>query len=195
MKTFVFDNNYNLDRVPEVVSWYFLADSALTNCGKPFFIPDFAREFVAIPVIAIKINRLGKSVAPKFSERYFTEYAPAIHFHAKDLLARLKEKNLSADRAVSFDRSFIMGEFLPFPTENRVILKMGKNGKTVGEFDTDKLTLPIDEVLAHASYADTLKMGDLIVPALPKGVQIGIGDLVELKALDGDVPLLSVQIK
>lgn len=193
MKTFVFDNNYPPSEKSDFVSWYFLADSALTNAGKPFFIPDFAEEFEATPVIAVKINRLGKSIAPKFGGRYYSEYAPAIHFRAKDLLNRLLDLRLPTDKACSFDRSFIMGDFKPFPEAGEAIVVMKKNGKIVREFISSELLIPVNDAIAKASYADTLKIGDLIVPGLPKGIDIAIGDVLEL-SVDG-CTALTVQIK
>lgn len=193
MKTFVFENNYNPSEASDFVSWYFLTDSSLTNAGKPFFIPDFAKEFEAIPTIAIRINRLGKSVAPKFGERYYSEFAPAIHFRAKDLLRRLRDLHLSADRACSFDRSFIMGDFKPFPSSGVVTVTMKRNGEPICEFNSDKLLNTVNETIAKASYADTLKIGDLIVPGLPHGTDIAIGDILELTT-DG-CTALTIQIK
>lgn len=193
MKTFVFEHNYDINLPFPVRTWYFLADSALTNAGKPFFIPDFAKKFEAIPVIAIKIARLGKSIAPRFGSRYYSEFAPAIHFRARDLMDKLETLRLPADRAYSFDRSFIMGEFLPFPTDKLIKINMMKNGEIEGGFDRDKMLTAIDEVIAEASEANTLKMGDLIVPALPEGISIEIGDTLELTVEDRTV--LTVQIK
>lgn len=193
MKTFVFDNNYNQSPLPQISSWYFLTDSSLTNAGKPFFIPDFAGEFEAIPVIAIRINRLGKSIAPKFAGRYYCEFATAIHFRAKDLMLTLVSRHLPADRATSFDRSLIMGEWLPVPSEDEIKVVMSKNGVPVGEFDSKRLTLSIKETVSEASRANTLKMGDLIIPGLSEGVGIAINDVLELS--HNGTPTLAVHIK
>ncbi len=193
MKTFVFDNNYKDSPKPTIPTWHFLADSSLTNAGKPFFIPDFADEFEAIPVIAIRVHRLGKSIAPRFAARYYSEFAPAIHFRAKDLMKKLNELHLSVDKAVSFDRSFIMSEFMPFPSDGNMKVVMLKNGVPVSEFDTNKLKTPINQTISDASYANTLKMGDLIIPGLPEGIDIAINDVLELSC--NDMTTLSVLIK
>ncbi|MBD5358443.1 MAG: fumarylacetoacetate hydrolase family protein [Bacteroides sp.] len=194
MKTFVFDNNCLKEKSPEIVSWYFLADSSLTNAGKPFFIPDFAEEFDAIPTIAIRINRLGKSISPKFAERYYSEFAAALHFRAADLLHRLHSLNLSPDPATSFDRSFFMSEFMPLPpTGTPIVVKMKRNGEEVQELNTTNMRLSINDTIHHASITNTLKIGDLIVPALPPGIKASIGDTFELTW--GEETPLMVQIK
>lgn len=193
MKTFVFDNNYNQSPLPQISSWYFLADSSLANAGKPFFIPDFANEFEAIPVIALRINRLGKSIASKFAGRYYCEFATAIHFRAKDLRETLLSRHLPADKATSFDRSLIMGEWLPVHSDDDIKIVMEKNGAPVCGFDSKSLTLSIDEIVSEASCANTLKMGDLIIPGLPEGVDIAIDDVLQLTH-NGNATL-SVHIK
>lgn len=192
MKTFVINGNYNQDK-PAPLSWYFLADSSLTNAGKPFFIPDFADEFEAIPVIAVRINRLGKSISGKYAARYYPEFAPAVHFRAKDLMSRLYSLHMPTDMACSFDRSFIMGDYIPFPEDKHITVQLLRNGEKVSEFDTCNLSSNIDRVVAEVSKANTLKMGDIIVPGLAEGTQVTIGDSLEITA-DG-ITSLSVQIK
>lgn len=193
MKIFVIDNNSKNNCPTLPVSWYFLADSSLTNSGKPFFLPDFANKFEAIPVVAVKINRLGKSISPKFANRYYSEYAGGIHFRAKDLLEELRGSQLPADKACSFDRSLIMGEFLPLAIGQPCDMTMTKNGETVAFFSLQPLLHTMGKILQEVSGANTLKMGDLIIPALPEGTEIKIGDILQLHA--GDVTLLTVQIK
>lgn len=199
MKTFVFDNNYcrsahdGIKSDDRIQSWYFLADSALTNAGKPFFIPDFAPSFEAVPTIAVRINRLGKSIAPKFGTRYYSEYAPVIHFRAPELERSLLAANLSPDRARSFDRSLIMAEFMPLEAGKEVRICMNRNGVESAFFSTSMMHASIDETLSLASRDNTMKMGDIIIPALPQGAGVEIGDLLEL-TVDGGI-VLSVQIK
>lgn len=193
MKTFVFDNNYSQNTIAEIPTWYFLADSSLTNAGKPFFVPDFADYFEAIPVIAIRVNRLGKSIASRFAGRYFSEFATAIHFRAKDMMEKLYDMHLPIDKAISFDRSLIMSEYMPFPADGDVTVVMNKNGIAVSEFDSSKLMMPINQIISEVSYSNTLKMGDLIIPALPEGVEVAIDDVLELSC-NGE-STLSVHIK
>lgn len=193
MKTFVFDKNYNQSPQSDISSWYFLADSSLTNAGKPFFIPDFAGEFEAIPTIALRINRLGKSIASRFAGRYFCEFATAIHFRARDLMEKLYNLRRPIDKATSFDRSLIMSEWMPATFEDGIKVTMKKNGIVACEFDSKRLAMPIAETISEASYANTLKMGDLIIPGLPVGTDIDIDDVLELSC--NGVSTLSVHIK
>ncbi len=43
----------------------FHPDSALLLPGRPMFYPDFGGEWVAFPMLAVRLNRLGKSVDRK----------------------------------------------------------------------------------------------------------------------------------
>lgn len=95
------------------LSWYFIADSALVNAGKPFFIPEFADEFEAFLAPVVRISRIGKSIAARFAERYYTEIAPAVHFRASKLRRQLLEAGLPTDPSHSFDRAMTVGSFLP----------------------------------------------------------------------------------
>ena len=68
MKVIGFTGNYD-DK--EDARCYLMADSSVLYTGRPFFIPDFARRFVAAPTIVVRTGRLGKCIAPKFAHRYW----------------------------------------------------------------------------------------------------------------------------
>ena len=46
-------------------------DSAILKDGKPFFIPDFSNEIHYETELVVRINRLGKNIAPRFANRYY----------------------------------------------------------------------------------------------------------------------------
>lgn len=193
MKTFIIERNYLNDNGIEP-AWYFLPDSALCNAGKPFFIPEFAEETEAFVVPVLRISRLGKSIASRFAERYFTEVAPAIHFRAPKLRKQLLDQGLPPDMAQSFDRSLIIGDFYPL---SKIIsdtpLTLLLNDSPEDEWKQDNLTYSIGDILSRVSAFNTMKMGDYLIPSLSKGVRIKIGDKLEVKS--GDDSLLTVLIK
>ena len=55
--------------VMETGDRYEIPDSSLLRSGQPFFIPDFAGEFRAMPSAVVRIGRLGKGIAPRFAVR------------------------------------------------------------------------------------------------------------------------------
>lgn len=193
MKTFIIENNLPCGQKTKPV-WSFLPDSVLCNAGKPFFIPentDSVRAFIS-PII--KITRLGKSIAPRFSKRYYSEAAPAIHFRDMEKRNLLIGLGLPADMSQAFDRSMILGDF-----ENADLI-MGdkpmtlyKNNEKVDEWKIDNLSTSVDGLFPEISASNTLKMGDYLIPALSVGTDVKIGDNLELRL--GDRTLLVIPIK
>lgn len=200
MKTFVIDGNHTTGAsrpAPDPdfpVAWYFIPDSAIANAGKPFFIPEFASAIEAVPVVALRIDRLGKTIAPRFASRYFSEMAVGVHFRAPLLRKTLAEKGLPQDMAYSFDRSLILSPLMP---KEKLLegdsVRMLADGEEVAGWDADRLLSPIPEVLKEVSAANTLKMGDLVVPSAPAGHAVGIGSIIEIML--AQECLLRVEIK
>lgn len=132
-------------------------------------MPDFDDSFSAVPFLAVKISRLGKSIAERFAVRYYEEAAPMLCIFAENLIKRLREAGLPWTAATAFDRSCILGSFVSAdvvrerPEVKISVLPSGE------EF---ALALPSEEAIAsaisRASAYNTLKMGDLIlVPMQP----------------------------
>lgn len=187
MKTIVSESSSPL-------SWYFLPDSALVNAGKPFFIPDFADQFEAFMSPVVRITRIGKSIAARFSDRYFSELAPAIHFRASDMRRQLLAAGLPPDPSQSFDRSLTVGEFIPMndfsPADEISFLK---NGEVVSSCRIEEWKSYIALFLEKISLSNTIKMGDYLVPCLYGPAPIKIGD--RLSIVCGHDSLLSINIK
>lgn len=200
MKTFVIANNSPISeahipagRGDVTTTWYFLPDSALTNAGKPFFIPEFADNFVAIPSVAVKISRLGKSVDPRFASRYYSEIAPAIHFKAPELEKSLVAESLPADRARAFDRSLFIGEFMNAGDFKDRDIAFTVNGQKVYDLNLTAMPKGIETLISDISADNTLKMGDILIPTLPSSFPLSIGDVISIRLADTD--LLTVRIR
>lgn len=192
MKLIVSDNICRMNQNDD--SWFFIPDSAIANAGKPFFIPDFADSFVAVLAPVIKVARIGKSIDEKFARRYYCNAAPAVHFRADSLRNKLLSEGKPADISYSFDRSVIAGDFLPvedFLDAGRI--HMLKNGIEVATINSDDFLSDAEKLLSRSSCANTLKMGDLIMPIIAPEVSIAIGDRLEV-SLDGD-SILKIAIK
>lgn len=193
MKTTVIVGN-RLDSPSKRIAWYGLADSALANVGKPFFIPDFDDRFEAIIAPAVRISRLGKSVGAKFAQRYFSEVAPSIHFRATNLREHLLQEGLPADMAQSFDRSLIMGRFIDWNALcSMAPLRLVKNGETVAEWSPSDFSISADEALEMTSAYNTVKTGDLLIPGLSKPVDVTPGDRIELTLAEERLLLVAIK--
>lgn len=189
MKTIILEGN-RLPLTAPRLSWYFLSDSAPANAGKPFFIPDFADRFEALIAPVLRISRLGKSIGARFASRYYSEIAPAIHFRAPGLRSELQAAGMASDMAQSFDRSLIIGQFMPMERflENPRI-KLLKNGEPAAEWKLSDFSTSVSEAIAEISVSNTMKTGDLVVPGLSAPVGIEPGDRLSLM-LEGERELL-----
>lgn len=193
MKTVIFEPSSRAIP-PNRDSWRFIPDSALANAGKPFFLPDFADSFEACIAPAVRIDRLGKSIGCRFAPRYFSEIIPAVHFRSAELMERLRAAGLPEDPALAFDRSLIMGHPLAFTEfETAGTLTMKRNGETVAEWSLDPAGSVIGKALERISAFNTMKTGDLVIPALSGFTGVNIGDTLTLH-LSGN-QLLRIDIK
>lgn len=189
MKVLIFENN--VDAGHKESGWYLVADSAVSNTGKPFYLPDFYGKTEAHLAIAVKIIRLGKSVKRKFASKYYSEMAPALHFTLPELAERFKTRSLPEDASRSFDRSLMVGEFSEIiPGET---FSLWLNGEEKTTLRLEDLQKSIDVLLEEFSVINTVKMGDLLVPGLQRGIEIKEGDLLEVKK-DGQ-PAFRVRVK
>lgn len=191
MKVFVIVNNYLQAHPSQTTGWYIVADSAVSNTGKPFYLPENLGKTVVSLSAAVKISRLGKAVSPKFAQRYYSDYAPALHFHLPDYASSLLKAGLPADPSRSFDKSLIVGEFLS--NEGPECLEMWVNGQKKAEFSFDNLIYPINEIISEISVLNTIKMGDILIPGLSEEISLNEGDLIEVK--NGGATSFHVKVK
>lgn len=192
MKITVIENNGN-DSGSEPLSWYLIGDSAWTNAGKPFFIPEDTEIVTVSLAPVIRFNRLGKSVAEKFASRYYSEIAPGLHFRLPQIRERLTKEGLSWAPAVSFDRSLIVGNFGEFHQEEDFVLDLTINRESAVSFRLSQMKRSIDKIISEISRTNTIKMGDFLLPVLAFHLPVKQGDYLEVT---GSFPSgLSVKVK
>ncbi|MDE5869644.1 MAG: 2-hydroxyhepta-2,4-diene-1,7-dioate isomerase [Muribaculaceae bacterium] len=170
-----------------------LPDSAIVKNGNPVFLPDFDSSFSAIPFFAIKIIRLGKNIAPRFAERYFSEVAPVLLLRGDNVMSSLKNAGLPWNSAIGFDKSIVIGEFLEYkPWEEDSPLTICIDEKRVAIMPFPH-KVDIDEVIYQVSRYNSLKMGDLIlIPLDSDPLPLRIGTLV---TIGNDKILLKLPLK
>ena len=158
-------------------------DTALLKNNKPFFIPDFTDELHYETELIVKINRLGKNIAPKYAHRYYSEIGLGVDFTARDLQRKLKDGGKPWEVCKAFDNSAVIGDFLPVEELGNVQdirFSMNLNGKTVQQGHSADMIFPIDELIAYVSRFFTLKIGDILFTGTPVGVgKVAVGDRLE----------------
>ena len=158
MKVIGFTGNYGMEEtVPQA---YLMADSSILYTGRPFFVPDFAQQFVATPTIVVRMGRLGKCVAPKFAHRYWDAFTAAFTVRA---VQSDDERLTGLDRA--FDGAAIVGDWIYVadaddPTRIPVELKVGEH--VVAKCCLADMRHPLEELVAGVSTRCSIKMGDLL---------------------------------
>ena len=195
MKIFEIENNFPPARKSEMVSWRFLADSAMSNLGKPFFIPEETDEVSICVSPAVRISRLGKSVEKKFSHRYYDALAPGVHFILNGLLNELENEKFSTDAAYSFDKAFFCGNFEEYNDifDGSASFHLTINGEKAEEWNIGYAYRNIDELIPLVSKMNTIKIGDLIIPGESKAHRVKKDDRVELTY--NNTTVLSIKIK
>jgi len=159
-------------------------DSALLKDNKPFYIPDFSDNLHYELEVVVKINRLGKNIAERFSYRYYDELTVGIDFTARDLQSELKSKGLPWEISKGFDNSAVIGGFIEkqkmSKSINNVDFELKKNNNTVQIGNTADMIHSIDKIIAYTSRFFTLKIGDLLFTGTPAGVgKVVINDRLE----------------
>lgn len=148
-------------------------DTAVLLKKQPFFIPDFSDNVQHEVEILVKINRVGKYIAPEFAYKYYNDIGLGIDFTARDMQQTLKQNGLSWEKAKAFDGSAVVGKWMPkanFKDLNNISFSLKKNGVLVQSGNTQNMLWKIDELIAYVSQFFTLKIGDIIYTGTPAGV-------------------------
>lgn len=122
-------------------------DSCLLNGRKPFFVPDWSQEIGVTPCMILRVSRLGKEIALRFADRYYDAIAPGEDFVAMDALREAKAAGKPWTKALAFDYSLAIGEFV---------------GPSAFSHQLSDYVLSPEEAIVEASKVMTIRQGDLI---------------------------------
>jgi len=148
-------------------------DTALLKNNKPFYVPDFSEELHYETELIVKINRIGKNIAPQFAHRYYSEIGLGVDFTARDLQRKLKAEGKPWEISKAFDNSAVIGNFIPVQDLTNVQdirFKLDLNGNIVQNGHSAEMIFPINELIAYVSRFFTLKIGDILFTGTPAGV-------------------------
>ena len=149
-------------------------DSCLLNGRKPLFIPDWTKELGVTECMVLRVSRLGKEIAPKFANRYYDAVAPGADFIAMDVLREAKAQGKPWTRALAFDYSLAIGEWINNDEMSATALL------------NDELIITPEDAIAEASKVMTIRQGDLIYIQV-KGTQRKVEkEEIIRKELDGE---------
>ncbi len=203
MKIFAIGRNYinhanELNSpLPKKPIFFFKSETSISKNNKPFYYPNFSNEIHYELELVVKINRLGKNIAPKFASRYYNEIALGIDFTARDLQRECKKNGLPWEISKSFDGAAPISKFYKieeFGDINNLNFHLEQNNTTVQKGNTSEMIFSINELISYLSKFNTLKIGDIIFTGTPEGVgPIKIND--KLCAYLENKKLLDIDIK
>ena len=148
-------------------------DSAILPREQDFYIPEFSNDVHYEVEVLVKINKVGKHIAPKFAHKYYDEIGLGIDFTARDLQSKLKAKGLPWEKAKGFDGAAVIGKWNHkemYENLDKIGFSLLKNGEIVQNGNTSLMLWKIDELIAHVSTYFTLKKGDILFTGTPSGV-------------------------
>ena len=159
--------------LPQEPMIFLKPDSALLKKNKPFFLPDFSKNLLFEAEVVLRISKLGKGIAAKFTHRYYDALTVGIDFTARDLQHRFSQAGHPWELSKTFDGSAPVGTFLPaekFVNHADISFALEVNGEVRQEGNTSDLIFGFPEIIEYVSKYYTLKTGDLIFTGTPSGV-------------------------
>jgi len=169
--------------VPKVPVFFIKPDSCLLRNNQPFFYPEFTSDLQYELEVVLRINRLGRSIKPKFAHRYFDAVTLGIDFTARDLQRECKAKGLPWEISKAFDFSAPIGSFIPKDELGDLYdidFRLELNGNVVQQGNTANMIFGYDELISYVSRFITFRTGDLLFTGTPSGVgPIRVGDRLQ----------------
>ena len=172
-------------------------ETSIIHKKQPFFIPNYSNNIQFEVEIIVQISRLGRSISPQFSHKYYNEIGLGIDFTARDIQNDLKKNGLPWEISKAFDGSALIGKWInknEINDLNNINFNLKKNKKIVQEGNSSEMLWNIDELISEISKYFTLKIGDIIFTGTPSGV----GKVYENDILIGslnDKESFSIKIK
>ena len=158
--------------------FYLKPDTAILRNGRAFYTPENSSRIEGAMALVVKINRLGRHIAPRFASRYYHETALGFCLYAADILEQNRTHGLSWGEACCFDYS------APLSNTFRLVDSCPVNPCTfswrtaVQTWSGVVKENPIDSLLSYLSQYIFLKMGDLIWIELHPPVPLIAGEEV-----------------
>lgn len=178
MKIICVGRNYGLhakelgNDVPEQPVIFCKPDTAVLKNNESFYLPDFSNDIHHEIELVVKIDKIGKSIAPQFASKYYSQITVGIDFTARDIQNDLKSKGLPWELAKSFDHSAVLGQFVDLKSLDvqNIDIELFKNEVLVQKGNSKDMIFNVNYIISYVSKFMTLKTGDLIFTGTPAGV-------------------------
>lgn len=143
---------------------YSKPDSTLLKDGKPFFVPDFAKNISYELNVVYRINRLGKNISQRFAHRYYDAVTMGLSLTDTEMFTKLISEKSPLELATGFDGSSILGTFVSKEELDlsNFNVRLEVDSHTTQRLSISDIKTSIDEIIARLSQFYTFKIGDLI---------------------------------
>ena len=159
-------------------------DSAVVLQGRPVFVPDLGTGWQGQPVVALRIGRLGRDIAPGFAQRYVDAATVALWLRVPEA-----DESLSAGLLAGMDSSLALGAWIPTVELGSEPVKVTT---PVADLTVDYASEISAAVTAVSRYM-TLKMGDVILTAFA-GQPLDLKPGIRVEASMAGREVLSIKI-
>lgn len=165
----------NLIVVPEnKSSFYYRPDSTLIRDLRAYYLPEEVDQIRVSPVIAIRLRKPGKAIAPRFAERYWDSFGFGLlihpHLHNQDqAYCEFVENSLDFTTLIPLKNHPIQN--FSDPLHVRFLI----NGTPCYETQELPLQAQWPDLMALVSNHCSLRVGDLILVSLTKEIPVQVG--------------------
>ncbi len=170
------------------------SDSSILRNNDDFYLPHFSDRMLCGFGLCIRINRLVKSIEPRFAGRCYGSVGAGVAFTARDILERAFETGIPGDEAYCFDHSFaISPEFAGMADFGEsAVLELHTGDELSRSIRLDNLRRTADEAVSRASQLLTLRTGDIVYAGTAADMPLRADDCIKV-SIDGRT-LLDFQI-
>lgn len=185
MNIICLDNNYlGCARPQQGPAWFLLSHSCLHRDQKPYYVPDWDRDFRAYPSAAIRIDRLGKGIPARFAERYWDHWTFGFSVRGTETLRALNEAGLPAGAALAFDCCAAIGRWMKADKEqlrrSSFTVETAATGGETASTGSETTAGAENETVARWSFADLILDADRSIEYVSRFITLKTGDIIFL---------------
>ena len=149
---------------PVVTRLFMRGDSALSNSGKTLARPWWIERLSAVPVLAVRVGRVGKHFSTGDARKYYREGAVGVSFAGADFFREVSASGGDPSAAYNFDGALHLSPFFPMEECPPVLhLFRYRSGERLHEeIPVSVRPEEIDALLSEISAYYLLKMGDMV---------------------------------
>ncbi len=186
-----------LGEKPGIGQIFLRGDSSINNSGKVLSLPWWSKAVGFVPLLAVRVGRVGRAFEAVHADRYYEEMALGIGFADLELFKRALDQSEDPSLSYNFDGSLFLSSFYPkarFPEEIPFVDFSGED-RSEGCLSVRVSEERIAGTLALLSRYYLMKMGDVVTFPLSDSFERVAGDMRRLYEGSEDEVLLDFGVR